>query len=162
MMVRVVTAAGAAATPPVLHSRTTRFTRFTRFGRWCTRCVTVRALADLTMAGLEIGFSATCTAPPPTTAPPQVQAQSFARAILTDMIRTLFWCWHRPFGSAQIIVSQPWLFRTDAKDDGWRKFVNHELAVKRLVLRAWNVFRPISRHSLGRHKQDPGDAGSPP
>jgi hypothetical protein len=42
------------------------------------------------MAGREMGFSATCTAPPPITAPPQVQAQSFARAILTDMIRTLF------------------------------------------------------------------------
>jgi hypothetical protein len=52
--------------------------------------VTVLALADFTMAGRGIGFSATWTAPPPMTAPPQVQAQSFARAILTDMIRTLF------------------------------------------------------------------------
>jgi hypothetical protein len=94
-MVRVVTVPAAAATPPVRHSRTIRLTRFTRFGRCTTRCVTVRALADLTMAGREMGFSATCTAPPPITAPPQVQAQSFARAILTDMIRTLFWCWRR-------------------------------------------------------------------
>lgn len=31
------------------------------------------------------GFSATCTAPPPITAPPQAQAQSFAKAIRTDI-----------------------------------------------------------------------------
>jgi hypothetical protein len=42
------------------------------------------------MVGRASGFSATCTAPPPMIAPPQVQAQSFARAIFTDMIRTLF------------------------------------------------------------------------
>jgi len=29
--------------------------------------------------------SATCTAPPPMTAPPQAQAHSFAKAIFTDM-----------------------------------------------------------------------------
>lgn len=42
-------------------------------------------LACLTNAGRSGGFSATWTAPPPMIAPPQVQAQSLARAILTDM-----------------------------------------------------------------------------
>lgn len=32
------------------------------------------------------GVAATCTAPPPMMAPPQAAAQSFARAILTDII----------------------------------------------------------------------------
>lgn len=44
------------------------------------------ALACLTIAGRAGGFSATWTAPPPTTAPPIVQAHSFARAIRTDII----------------------------------------------------------------------------
>jgi hypothetical protein len=59
--------------------------------RWrIVLALTVLALAVWTMVGRASGFSATCTAPPPMTAPPQVQAQSFARAIFTDMIRTLF------------------------------------------------------------------------
>jgi hypothetical protein len=41
------------------------------------------------IAGRGSGFSETCTAPPPMIAPPQVQAQSLARAIFTDMIGTL-------------------------------------------------------------------------
>jgi hypothetical protein len=95
-MVRVVTAPAAApaATAPVVQDWTTRFARFTRLVRY-VRWWTVLALAFLTMAGRASGFSATCTAPPPMIAPPQVQAQSFARAIFTDMIRTLFWCWRR-------------------------------------------------------------------
>ncbi len=55
-------------------------------GRWRT----VFAFACLTNAGLGGGFSATWTAPPPMIAPPQVQAQSFARAILTDITSILF------------------------------------------------------------------------
>jgi hypothetical protein len=42
------------------------------------------------MAGRSGAVSATWTAPPPMIAPPQVQAQSFAKAILTDISRTLF------------------------------------------------------------------------
>ncbi len=48
------------------------------------------AFACRTSWGRSGGFSATWTAPPPMTAPPQVQAQSFAKAILTDIERTLF------------------------------------------------------------------------
>jgi hypothetical protein len=43
------------------------------------------AFAFLMMAGRDGGFSATWTAPPPMIAPPQVQAQSFAKAIRTDI-----------------------------------------------------------------------------
>jgi len=45
----------------------------------------VRAWADRTIDGRAWGFSETWTAPPPMIAPPQVQAQSFAKAILTDI-----------------------------------------------------------------------------
>jgi hypothetical protein len=44
----------------------------------------------LTIAGRGGGFSATWTAPPPIIAPPAVQAQSFAKAILTDITTILF------------------------------------------------------------------------
>jgi hypothetical protein len=37
------------------------------------------------MAGREGGLAETWTAPPPMIAPPQVQAHSLARAILTDI-----------------------------------------------------------------------------
>jgi hypothetical protein len=47
-------------------------------------------LAWRTSAGRCGGFSATCAAPAPMTAPPHVQAASFARAILTDIASTLF------------------------------------------------------------------------
>jgi hypothetical protein len=50
----------------------------------------VRAFAWLTMEGRGGGFSTTATAPPPMIAPPKVQAQSFARAILTDITSILF------------------------------------------------------------------------
>jgi len=50
----------------------------------------VRAFAWLTRVGRGGGFSATWTAPPPMIAPPQVQAQSLARAILTDITSILF------------------------------------------------------------------------
>jgi hypothetical protein len=36
------------------------------------------------------GLADTCTAPPPMIAPPHVQAHNFAKAIFTDMTRTLF------------------------------------------------------------------------
>ncbi|HEX8402755.1 MAG TPA: hypothetical protein VF628_13755 [Allosphingosinicella sp.] len=50
----------------------------------------VRALAILTIAGRTGGFAATWIAPPPMIAPPTVHAQSFAKAILTDIVITLF------------------------------------------------------------------------
>jgi hypothetical protein len=40
-----------------------------------------------------MGCEATCAAPAPITAPPQVQAHNFAKAILTDIGPTLFQCW---------------------------------------------------------------------
>jgi hypothetical protein len=43
-----------------------------------------------TTLGRGGGFSETWTAPPPMTAPPQVQAQSFAKAILTDITLSPF------------------------------------------------------------------------
>ncbi len=84
MMVRVVTAAGAAQAT----RRTVR--RMTR--RWLARRTWLRAFAFacLTIAGRSGGFCATWTAPPPMIAPPQVQAQSFAKAILTDITASLF------------------------------------------------------------------------
>jgi hypothetical protein len=42
------------------------------------------------------------TAPPPMIAPPQVQAQSFAKAIRTDIRRTLF----HAFDAVRIIVAK--------------------------------------------------------
>ena len=49
--------------------------------RLATLCFTVFCLTTAAR-----GRSATCTAPPPITAPPHAQAQSFAKAIRTDMI----------------------------------------------------------------------------
>jgi hypothetical protein len=67
----------------------TRGTRLTRFTE--TRLLSmVRALAILTMAGRDGGFSAMWIAPPPMIAPPAVQAHNFANAILTDISSTLF------------------------------------------------------------------------
>jgi hypothetical protein len=70
--------------------RTTLRTRLTlRTGLWCaifrTLCFFFATL--WTCAG---GVSATCIAPPPISAPPQVQAQSFARAMRTDIFPTFF------------------------------------------------------------------------
>ena len=44
-----------------------------------------------TTLGRGGGFSATWTAPPPMIAPPQVQAQSFAKAIRTDISYPRSW-----------------------------------------------------------------------
>ena len=88
MIVRVVVVvAGCLTTQAVLATRLTRFTV-----RGLARCRTVFAFAFAwrTSWGRSGGFSATWTAPPPMIAPPQVQAQSFAKAILTDIKRTLF------------------------------------------------------------------------
>ncbi len=70
--------------------RTTLRTRFIlRTGLWYailrTLCVFFATL--WTCAG---GVSATCIAPPPISAPPQVQAHNFAKAMRTDIIPTFF------------------------------------------------------------------------
>ncbi len=77
---------------------TTRRTRCTlraratwRCGR-AARCTTrdrVFATAQQLLADARTGVDDTCTAPPPISAPPQVQAHSFARAIRTDIDTTL-------------------------------------------------------------------------
>ncbi len=84
MMVRVVTAAGAGQATRRTVRRTTRRTVRAR------RTWPLFAFACLTIAGRAGGFSATWTAPPPMIAPPQVQAQSFAKAILTDITASPF------------------------------------------------------------------------
>ncbi len=68
---------------------TIRRTRLTLRGA-SRRTTRLRALTGpltcLTYCGAaEAGASATCTAPPPTSAPPAAQADSFARAIRTDI-----------------------------------------------------------------------------
>ena len=106
--------------------------------------VAVRAFAWLTIVGRGGGFSATCTAPPPMTAPPQVQAQSFARAILTDIISILFLaglskgldqcsCAAWPCGQMQSRLLRG-------------KHVNHLVARKGRVLGRASGFRPITEH----------------
>ncbi|MGB5077838.1 MAG: hypothetical protein WBO17_10195 [Sphingorhabdus sp.] len=47
-------------------------------------------LAWLTFCTCAGGVSATCIAPPPMSAPPQVQAHNFAKAMRTDIISTFF------------------------------------------------------------------------
>ena len=87
------------AGPAGTHS-TSRFTirrlRWTVFGTcrfttrvFCLTYLTGRAFADLMLAAFAIGFSATWTAPPASNAVPAAVADSFARAILTDMGCTL-------------------------------------------------------------------------
>ena len=85
-MVRVVTVLPGWRTTHAV--RTTLRTRLLTRARG--RCRTTGSFEYLTKAGREGGFSATWTAPPPTIAPPHVQAASFAKAILTDISRTLF------------------------------------------------------------------------
>jgi hypothetical protein len=70
--------------------RAIRRTRFDLTRARAARAGAAASLDFLTIAGRSGGFSVTCTAPPPMTAPPAVQAQSFAKAIFTDIIRTLF------------------------------------------------------------------------
>jgi hypothetical protein len=74
-----------------LTTHSVRATRRTRLARLAfAHCLAGAAFACLTKAGRWGGFSDTWTAPPPMIAPPQVQAQSFAKAIRTDIRRTLF------------------------------------------------------------------------
>jgi hypothetical protein len=98
--------------------------RFTRFGLAAT-LLTVLAFADLTMAGRGSGFSATCTAPPPMMAPPQVHAQSLAKATRTDISRTLFKAGEIE-DDRQVEVFRLQLFRTDHQVMNGCKRVKHK------------------------------------
>ena len=125
--------------------RTFVFTRAAR-GRWRTADFT---LACLTIAGRSGAVSATWTAPPPMIAPPQVQAQSFARAILTDI--------SPPVVSSAVTPGQwttnPAAASAIAKEDqDWikRKRVNHIVACKCPDRGCSLIFRPNCRHSVGR------------
>lgn len=69
----------------VLVRVTTRVTTRCRAGRGAARLVMARFVIARFVISRFCADSATCTAPPPTTAPPQAQAQSFAKAIFTDM-----------------------------------------------------------------------------
>lgn len=105
MMVRVVTVCSGAGQETLLTVRRT-VRRCAEDRR--TSAVRVFALAWLITEGRGGGFSATWTAPPPMIAPPQVQAQSLAKAILTDMIRILFLAGRKRMnGSAPISVRRP-------------------------------------------------------
>ena len=84
-MVRVVVVVPGVLTTQAVRTLLCRFMALTRAWRRGACLIMVAAFARLTKDGLSGGFSATWTAPPPMIAPPQVQAQSLARAILTDM-----------------------------------------------------------------------------
>ncbi|HEX8413274.1 MAG TPA: hypothetical protein VF637_05240, partial [Sphingomicrobium sp.] len=64
-------------------------------------------------------------------------------------------------GSAQIIIRQPWLFTTDAKDDGGRKAVNHDVAVNGLLSASLGFFRPIRGHDPERGERRYDISSSP-
>ncbi|UKK84369.1 hypothetical protein L7H23_17640 [Sphingopyxis sp. BSN-002] len=62
-----------------------RFTGFFAAWRLRTTFLVPQGLQDCTVDARAFGTSAICIAPLPISAPPQVQAQSLARAILTDI-----------------------------------------------------------------------------
>ncbi len=64
---------------------TIRFTTRRGAGRAATRLVMTRLVIARFVISRFCDDSATCTAPPPMTAPPQAHAHSFANAIFTDM-----------------------------------------------------------------------------
>ncbi len=91
---------------------------------WATWRVTTRcATRCLTIVR---GRSATWTAPPPINAPPQAQAHSFAKAILTDI--TTLPRWRRDGSPA--LTSSNWVTACShsEKQSIKRKSINHELA----------------------------------
>ena len=86
----VVVVPGCLTTQEVRARRLTRLVRTLDLTRAVGLAFSVFALALLMIAGRSGGLLTTCTAPPPRTAPPQVQAHNFAKAIFTDISRTLF------------------------------------------------------------------------
>ncbi|MFN3389508.1 MAG: hypothetical protein ACK40O_11310 [Allosphingosinicella sp.] len=139
--------------------RTTHSARCTRLAR-LVRCTvltrasfldgSVEAFAVLTMAGREGGFSATWTAPPPMIAPPVVQAHNLARAILTDIRRTLFPGRAVRDSCCQISLRRSGYGPTDAKESFRRKGVNHDVPPKRPRNGGWRDFRPKPGRCRGR------------
>ena len=102
-MVRVtVRVPGCFTTQDVRARRRTRLIRF-ELARWRTALGFAFAFACLMMAGRSGGFAATWTAPPPITAPPQVQAHNFAKAIFTDITLTLFQALDAPPDSRRLL-----------------------------------------------------------
>jgi hypothetical protein len=115
--------------------RLTLLLRFTEAGYWSI----VRALAVCTMAGRAGGFSTMCMAPPPMIAPPAVQAQSFARAILTDISRTLFCRWPTNGGNPLSLLAASKSFSRSQKQPPSSSALRTML---RLKARFWAAFRP--------------------
>ena len=143
---RVVTVwAGLVTTQAV---RTTRRTRFTGFFALAKR--TGAALARRTRAGRDGGFSATCMAPPPMTAPPHVQAQSLARAIRTDIATPCSKLCGEPVNDSKASGSRFELCRPDAKKSLTRNGVNHDVARKWSPNAGLRRFRPNRRQTVRR------------
>ena len=69
----------------VVTTRRTRFTGLRAAWRLRTTFLPTQGEQDLTVWARAVGTSAICIAPLPMIAPPQVQAQSLARAIRTDI-----------------------------------------------------------------------------
>jgi hypothetical protein len=69
----------------VVTTRRMRFTGFFAAWRLRTTFRGVQGVHDAFRTEAAAGTSAICIAPPPMRAPPQVQAQSLARAIRTDI-----------------------------------------------------------------------------
>ena len=120
-----------------------------RRGPWI-RVVATRRTTCLVWAGWRV-TSATCTAPPPMTAPPQAQAQSLAKAIRTDIafsfslpalpLRQI------PFPHRQFAI------RPSAKQRIKRKRINHLNRCATLILDARH--RPIDVNVPLRNKSSP-------
>ena len=70
----------------VVTTRRTRFTGFFAAWRLRTTFFGLQGAQGFAVWARAAGTSEICIAPPPMIAPPQVQAQSFARAIRTDMV----------------------------------------------------------------------------
>jgi len=74
----------------VVTTRRIRFTGFLAAWRLRTTFLGPHGVHDCTVDARAFGTSAICIAPLPISAPPQVQAQSLARAIRTDIYFSLF------------------------------------------------------------------------
>ena len=112
--------------------------------RWRTFGITL-----CTIAGRCGGLSATCIAPPPMTAPPQVQAHNFAKAIFTDI--------RAPCSmvcSAVLDKRSKWhclqtAVREDADAREKRNIINHVVEVNTPLGAGFEAFRPNSGQSIG-------------
>ena len=98
----VVVVPGCLTTQDVRAIRLTRLMRF-ELARWRTALGFAFAFECLMIAGRSGGFAETWTAPPPMTAPPQVQAHNFAKAIFTDITLTLFQALDAPPDSRRLV-----------------------------------------------------------